>query len=479
MIRRLEIENFQSHRLTELEFHPGVNVLLGETDSGKSAVVRALRWLWFNEPRGEGFVRRGARHCRVRAEYGDGTVVERAREGGRNAYRLFVPGRGEEVFEGFGADVPAEVAGAAGAVRVEANGVPLTPSLAGQMDPPFVIGESAATAAAVIGLVSRAEVFDAALRDANADAARLRREVRALEEEVAEFDRQLGEFADLSAWEEAISAASSALESARRAAERRDRLAALAAAREEAVAEAEAAGRVLEALASLGAAAEAGERAQGLAARLQTLTALVAARREAERALADAAAVVERTSGVGEVARLEHNTAEALSRLKRLAELGQGRRDAAREVASAEARLRATSGADAAGRAVEEAAVASARLDALRRSASSLKEIDRELSDADRALGATAGVPGASALLDGALEALDRLGSLRLLSDTATVAAREVLEAQGEAERAGARAAQAAEELAAVLAELGRCPVCLRPIERGEIDDVVENFVGC
>ncbi|MCL6636233.1 MAG: ATP-binding protein, partial [Peptococcaceae bacterium] len=68
------MENFQSHRYTELVLAPTMTVLIGESDQGKSAVVRALRWLLYNRPQGADFMRVGADYCRVAAEFDDGLV---------------------------------------------------------------------------------------------------------------------------------------------------------------------------------------------------------------------------------------------------------------------------------------------------------------------------------------------------------------------------------------------------------------------
>lgn len=47
------IENFQCHKETYLELVPGVNSLVGDTESGKSAVFKALEWFFKNEPSGD------------------------------------------------------------------------------------------------------------------------------------------------------------------------------------------------------------------------------------------------------------------------------------------------------------------------------------------------------------------------------------------------------------------------------------------
>jgi len=56
MIETVEVENFQSHKRTVLELSPGVNVIKGRSHSGKSSIVRAIRWVLLNQPRGTHFV---------------------------------------------------------------------------------------------------------------------------------------------------------------------------------------------------------------------------------------------------------------------------------------------------------------------------------------------------------------------------------------------------------------------------------------
>lgn len=42
MIQKVRIKNLQSHKDSLIEFHKGVNVIVGDTDSGKSAIIRSL-----------------------------------------------------------------------------------------------------------------------------------------------------------------------------------------------------------------------------------------------------------------------------------------------------------------------------------------------------------------------------------------------------------------------------------------------------
>lgn len=54
MISYLTISNFLSHKKTKLEFSKGVNIIVGPTDSGKSAIIKTLKWVVTNRPMGDG-----------------------------------------------------------------------------------------------------------------------------------------------------------------------------------------------------------------------------------------------------------------------------------------------------------------------------------------------------------------------------------------------------------------------------------------
>lgn len=84
-ITRLTLEGFQAHETRDITLGP-VTTLVGDNDVGKSSVVRALRWLCLNRPRGKGFVRRGCKECKVTARLEGGKRVARLRTGERNAY---------------------------------------------------------------------------------------------------------------------------------------------------------------------------------------------------------------------------------------------------------------------------------------------------------------------------------------------------------------------------------------------------------
>lgn len=86
-LERLVLKNFQVHKDLEIEFAPGVTTLVGPTDQGKSTIIRALVWLYFNQPSGEEFITHGESDCSVTLTT-DQHTIERFRGPGGNGYRL-------------------------------------------------------------------------------------------------------------------------------------------------------------------------------------------------------------------------------------------------------------------------------------------------------------------------------------------------------------------------------------------------------
>ncbi|MBP5422567.1 MAG: AAA family ATPase [Paludibacteraceae bacterium] len=112
MFTKIELNNFQSHKHTVLEFSKGVNTIIGESDNGKTAIIRAMMWVLRNRPSGtekinsrwnDGFKK--PMSVKIHTENG---WIERKREKKFNGYVIFKDGK-EIVLEAIGKDVPSEV----------------------------------------------------------------------------------------------------------------------------------------------------------------------------------------------------------------------------------------------------------------------------------------------------------------------------------------------------------------------------------
>lgn len=183
MIKALRITDFQSIGELDVECGP-ITVIYGESDTGKSAVVRALYALAFNSyPKGH--VRDGAAesHISVTTEGDDELVIEATKGGGRNAYRLETPDGSELLWDKVGTDVPAEIVEALGWRAVELDdGSRFTPNFHLQFDPPFLLTDSPSRRAKVMGSLTNVATLFAAIKEANGWERRFRTRAQAHKE---------------------------------------------------------------------------------------------------------------------------------------------------------------------------------------------------------------------------------------------------------------------------------------------------------
>ena len=182
MIQSLHIKNFQSHKDSRLDFHPGVNVIVGASDSGKTSIIRALRWLIWNRPGGEDF----------RSDWGGDTGVEINTEDGFNTYRLKGKSTNEyfiahkESFEkpkvlvAFGTKVPEEIQKA---LNIDDT------NLQKQFDSPFLISSTPGEVAAYFNQIAHLEKIDSSISYVNGKITKLTSRQK-LDEETLEEDQE-------------------------------------------------------------------------------------------------------------------------------------------------------------------------------------------------------------------------------------------------------------------------------------------------
>ena len=197
-IEKIILVNFQSHVYSELSLSRGVNVIVGPSDSGKTAIMRALRWNMFNDPSGVEFVREGETEVSVTVRFQNSVEVERRRSRSKNQYILRRPDEEELVFEGFGKNVPAEIEEAIGIKKImldDKKSLPL--NFSDQLDGPFLLQETDAYKAQAIGRMVGVDLLDETMRDTLRDKKQISIRRELMEKDLEETEESLNAFSDL------------------------------------------------------------------------------------------------------------------------------------------------------------------------------------------------------------------------------------------------------------------------------------------
>jgi DNA repair exonuclease SbcCD ATPase subunit len=83
-IKSLTLENFQSHKHLYVEFSEALTIITGTNNSGKTAIFRALDYVYNFGKKGHGsfdpsYVSHKAAFCKIIVEFVDGTKLVRVK----------------------------------------------------------------------------------------------------------------------------------------------------------------------------------------------------------------------------------------------------------------------------------------------------------------------------------------------------------------------------------------------------------------
>jgi len=155
MIRRVELKNFQSHKDTALDFSPGVNVILGPSDSGKSSILRAVYWCLMGKPSGTGFIRKGEKKTSVSVFMDAGYVKRERGMSGSPECEIEVAGSEKRVYKAMGTNVPEEIR--------SVFGIDAGINFQFQLDQHFLILQSPGEVARQINAITKLDMLDSVL----------------------------------------------------------------------------------------------------------------------------------------------------------------------------------------------------------------------------------------------------------------------------------------------------------------------------
>jgi len=326
-IKSIELLNFQSHQSTLIEPAPPgkLTVITGPSDSGKTAIIRALKWLLYNQPAGADFMRTGASMVRISVKFADGNIVTRERTAATNRYKILRPvaagqNNRPDVFEGFGAAVPLEIQEITGVRTVKIADQDLLLNLSEQLDPPF-LGQKSTTApgrAKILGKLAGTEEIDVAGAETGRDLYRRGQDEKRLATEIEGLAARIEEFAWIEKLEERIAELEQLLDGIK---EQQARLVTLEEKRDGLLriqTEMNAAQKVMKRWAVLPRVEVAVKKAEAAAVRCKTLKTLGVKLTDIQYGIEEAQETIYRLRGLETVGKIAQRTGEKIDRAKQL-----------------------------------------------------------------------------------------------------------------------------------------------------------------
>jgi len=185
LISKIHIKNFQSHKDTSLELSPGVNVIVGTSDCGKTAVIRALKWLMWNKPSGDDFRSDWGGDTQVTIEV-DGHTIIRGK-GKENIYQL-----NNKLFKAFGTDVPEEIQTI---LNIDETNIQQ------QLDSPFLISDSPGEVASYFNKIAGLDKIDSSTKYIQSQIRSYKGKIESDEAQAKEYEQDLKQYEYLDKFE--------------------------------------------------------------------------------------------------------------------------------------------------------------------------------------------------------------------------------------------------------------------------------------
>ncbi|WP_019213697.1 AAA family ATPase [Fenollaria massiliensis] len=198
-IKKIDLINFQSHKFTSLDFADGLNVIVGPSDNGKTSILRAIRWVFFNEPQGLGMLRNNEDFVSVRIYFNNDYSVERKRSKKENLYIIYNERTAEvQEFNSLRTGLPPEVSNVMKIKKITLDKASdINFNIQFQHDGPFMFSYTATQKSALIGKMYNLDVVDKAIDDTNKDIKSQKSDIKRINEEIKELDEKILIYKDI------------------------------------------------------------------------------------------------------------------------------------------------------------------------------------------------------------------------------------------------------------------------------------------
>lgn len=202
-ISKVEAFGLWSHYESTFKLSPGLTVITGPNDSGKSSLIRIIRWVFLGKPQGDAFifkikdeetgeVLKEAVEGKVIITLDNGIVITKTRRGSKTIYEHSAF---NEPFET--ADVPGEVKQALGIKYYSFGDFEVALNFAFQLEAPFLISEAASAGAKILGTLAGTQAVDLAIKSIGKDTYQARDNRRKATQDIENYNTKLLEYDNL------------------------------------------------------------------------------------------------------------------------------------------------------------------------------------------------------------------------------------------------------------------------------------------
>jgi len=181
MIKSIQLSNFQSHKESKLELSDKVNIIVGSTDSGKTAILRSLNWLINNRPLGDSYRSNWGGETKVSIKLID-DLIERGKDK-ENFYNV-----NEEHLTAFDKEVPTEIKSILRFTEI---------NLQKQLDAPFLLSETPGEVQRILNRISHLDKIDSCMGKIESTKREVNADLKSILDNIKNNENELKKYSDL------------------------------------------------------------------------------------------------------------------------------------------------------------------------------------------------------------------------------------------------------------------------------------------
>lgn len=192
MLKSIKIKNFESHKNSKINLSPGINIIIGDNDSGKSALLRSLEQIALN-PIGDDYrsnFANGKEETEIEIITDKDEIIKRIRSKNKNQYQI----GNNQPLEAFGrGKVPDEIS-----TILSIENINIQP----QKEPAFLLTSNSGQIAKYLNQIVNLEEIDGSLSFIKKKKKTINHNIELLEtENLVELEKELEQYSNLETWE--------------------------------------------------------------------------------------------------------------------------------------------------------------------------------------------------------------------------------------------------------------------------------------
>lgn len=190
MIKKIKLQNFQSHLNNEIEFVEGINIIIGSSNSGKSSIIKAINWNINNAPAGLEIINHNENECKVKLNIENNEIGKVKSKDGKNDYVI-----NDNELKSVGQNVPKEIFD-----LTNFNFL----NMQMQFDKFFLLQDSPGEIARILNKIINLEIIDQSIKNIKSKVNKKSQDIQYLENDILDIKNKIKKFDDLDQFERLV-----------------------------------------------------------------------------------------------------------------------------------------------------------------------------------------------------------------------------------------------------------------------------------